>query len=135
MTTEQDEQMQSDYGKQPLCRAVYDYYFQLVNVVRSFPPDAQYALGEDILSYGLRLNIVIYRMMQAQKNGFQDLMTMSMKQADETIENLRFLIRISYDMKLFNIDRFTTLSEDFESMRKQLHEWYEEQKFEEMVDG
>ncbi len=127
------EQMQPYYGKLPLYKAVYDHYFQTANLVRNFPRDAQYTLGEKILKYGLRLNLTLYRMMQSQKKGYQDQVMICMGQVDEIIENLRFLLRISYDMQLFNVDRFSVLSESFESIRKQLSGWYKKMQSEASV--
>ncbi|MCL2028569.1 MAG: four helix bundle protein [Bacteroidales bacterium] len=117
------DQMQPYYGKLPLYKAVYDFYFQAASLVRNFPRDAQHTLGEPIIKHGLELNIVLYRLIKSQKDGFENQVLISTSHADEIIENLRFLFRITYDMKLFNTDRYVSISESFESIRKQLHGW------------
>ena len=118
------DQMKPYYGGLPLYKAVYDFYFQASNLVRNFPRDAQYTIGEKVVTQGLELNLVLYRLMQGQKHGFQNQVEICMSQADELIENLRFLLRISYDMQLFNVDKYVAISESFESIRKQLTGWH-----------
>ena len=119
-----NDQMQPYYGKLPLYKAVYDFYFQTANLVRNFPRDAQYTMGEQIIKHGLELNIALYNLIQSQKKGYENQVLIHMARADELIENMRFMLRISYDMKLYNIDKYAALSESFESIRKQLTGWH-----------
>ena len=121
------DQMQPYYGKLPLYKAVYDFYFQVCNLVRNFQRDAQYTIGQKIIDSGVDLNTILYRLMQAQRKGDQIKVHENMAQADETVENLRFLLRIAYDMQLFNTDRYVAISENFESISKQLHGWQKKQ--------
>ncbi len=121
-----NDQMQPYYGKLPLYKAVYDFYFQMVNLTRHFPKDVQYTLGEQILRHGLSLNTQLYRLLKFEKQKSDDSAAQKLtlvSQIDEVVESLRFLLRISFDMKLYNVERYAAISDGVESIRKQLYGW------------
>ena len=117
-----NDQMQPYYGKLPLYKATYDCFFQVVNLTRQFPKDVQYTIGEQVIKTGLDINTQLYRLLKTDKLHPDDRLKI-IDQIDEKIETLRFLLRISYDMKLYNVERFSDISASIESIRKQLHGW------------
>ncbi len=125
-----NQQMQPYYGKLPLYKAVYDFYFMVVNLTRHFPKDVQYSVGDQLIGYGLELNTQLYRLLKLERNEEQlvkDTLLRCLhdmiRQIDENIETVRFLLRISFDMKLYNVERYADISSSIESIRKQLHGW------------
>ncbi|MCL2417564.1 MAG: four helix bundle protein [Bacteroidales bacterium] len=124
------EKMQPFYGKLPLYKAVYDLYFKIVNLTRHFPKDVQYTVGDKLINYGLELNTLLYRLLKINKAQTKERQFDAeiqkesiINEIDEMIEQVRFLLRVSYDLKLYNVENFASISETLESIRKQLYGW------------
>jgi len=125
-----DHIMQPFYGEKPLYKAVYDLFFQLVSVTRHFQKDVKFALGDKIIDIGITLNAELYRLMNTAQSktkerqldaDFQKQITFN--EMLEKTDTLRFLLRTSYDLHLYGMDKFVDLSEKIESVRKQLYGW------------
>jgi hypothetical protein len=128
------EQMQSCYEKVPLYKAVY-LYFQMVNLTRHFPEDVRGVVGDGIIREGLELNNLIYCLLKLEKPNVgaglkpaptgtpMDDTKQIINQINERIESLRDLLRTSFDMKLYNEERYAAVSGAIESICNQLQEW------------
>ncbi|MCL2413296.1 MAG: four helix bundle protein, partial [Bacteroidales bacterium] len=100
------------------------------NLTRHFPKDVQYTVGDRLINYGLELNVLLYRLLKVPKAATKERQLdadiereLIIKEIDEIIEQIRFLLRISFDLKLYNVERFADVSDTLESIRKQLYGW------------
>jgi hypothetical protein len=120
-----DEQMQPFYGKLPLYKAVYDFFQEMANLTRHFPKDLQYTLGDKIIAHALDMNTWLYRTLHLDKQSLDFLRqkTVSVERIEELLETVRFLLRTSFDMKLYNVERFAAISAKIDSIGKQLTGW------------
>jgi hypothetical protein len=125
------DQMQPYYGQLPLYKAVYDLFFHVITLTRQFPKDMQYTVGGKMIAHVLGINDLLYKLLKTEKK-YQtkelELDAVSEKiilanKIEEMVESLRFLLRASFDLKLYNVERFAELSDRIESVRKQLYGW------------
>jgi hypothetical protein len=120
-----NEQMQPFYGKLPLYKAVYDFFQEMVNLTRHFPKDLQYTLGDKIIEHSLEMNQWLYRTLHLPKDAadYVHMKSRSIERIEELLETVRFLLRTSFDMKLYNVERFAAVSAHIDSIGKQLTGW------------
>ncbi|MDR3350667.1 MAG: four helix bundle protein [Prevotellaceae bacterium] len=120
-----NEQMQPFYGKLPLYKAVYDFFQEMVNLTRHFPKDLQYTLGDKIINHALEMNQWLYRTLHLPKTSddYAGMKNRSIERIEELLETVRFLLRTSFDMKLYNVERFAGVSARVDSIGKQLAGW------------
>jgi hypothetical protein len=125
------------YGDLPIFKVTYDLFNRLLNITRHFQRDVKYILGEKIISEGLELNELMYRLLKEKEKSKLRTASKSKEymadalleqhflifEIDKKVENLRFLLRISYDNKLHNLETHVAISATIESIRKQLHSW------------
>ncbi|MCL2414685.1 MAG: four helix bundle protein [Bacteroidales bacterium] len=125
------------YGELPIFKVTYDLFDKLLNITRHFQRDVKYVLGEKIMSEGLELNRLIYRLLKEKEKNKSQTASKSKEhkldalyeeqllafKIDEIVESLRFLLRISYDNKCHNTERHIDVSSSIESIRKQFHAW------------
>jgi hypothetical protein len=124
-----NEQMQPFYGKLPLYKAVYDFFQGMVNLTRHFPKDLHYTLGDKIIDHVLEMNTCLYRTLHLGKNaaGYAEAKSRSIERIGELLDTVRFLLRTSFDMKLYNVERFAEVSAKIDSISKQLTGWKKSQ--------
>jgi hypothetical protein len=120
-----NEQMQPFYGKLPLYKAVYDFFQEMVNLTRHFPKDLHYTLGDKIVEHSLEMNLWLYRVLHLPKDAadYPRMKSVSIERIEELLETVRFLLRTSFDMKLYNVERFAGVSAHIDSIGKQLSGW------------
>jgi len=129
MREEAIETMQSFYGHLPLYKAGQDLFKRLVEITKNFSKNLQYSLGDRIINHGLDLYTVIYRILkfpkeyktQERKAHADHEKSLLIKEADETIEQIRFLLQTAYELKLYPVETLAQVSKMIESIRKQLH--------------
>jgi hypothetical protein len=129
------------YGELPIFKKTYDLLNTLLNTTRHFKRDVKYTLGEKIITCGLDINTLVYRLLKAKEKS--NAKTPSQNKAnivaldytqflltaeiDEKVETLRLLFRIAYENKLHSPDKHIEFSNSIESIRKQLHSWNKQQ--------
>jgi hypothetical protein len=120
-----NEQMQPFYGKLPLYKAVYDFFQEMVNLTRHFPKDLQYTLGDKIIAQSLEMNTWLYRTLHLNKQSLDYVRQkfQSIEHIEELLDMIRFLLRTSFDMKLYNVERFADVSAKIDAIGKQLTGW------------
>jgi hypothetical protein len=120
-----NEQMQPFYGKLPLYKAVYDFFQEMVNLTRHFPKDLHYTLGDKIIEHVMTMNTCLYRTLHLSKDaaGYAEAKSENIVRIGELLNTVRFLLRTSFDMKLYNVERFAGISAKIDSIGKQLAGW------------
>jgi hypothetical protein len=104
----------------PVYKAVYDLLFSLFERVRHFPKDLQYTLGERIKNEAIALTEMIYQVNVSEDvpDKIRQLRHLCVK-----VETLRLLLRICYDMRLYNLEVYIRFNEQVEDISKQLNGW------------
>ncbi len=104
----------------PVYKAIYDLLFVIFEQVRHFPRDFQYTLGERIKNMLIEITEMIYH-----ANTSEDAYTKLQKLKDlcAKVESIRLLLRICYDLRLYNMEAFIRLNERVEDISKQLNGW------------
>lgn len=104
----------------PVYKAIYDLLLTLFVQVRNFPKDFQYTLGERIKNLLIELSELAYHANadgdRLERQGF-------LKNLCAKAETLRFLLRICYDLRLYNLECYIHLNEQLEAISRQLHGW------------
>ena len=126
---EATEKMQAFYGHLPLYKAGQDLFKRLVEITKNFSRNLQYSLGDRLINHGLDLYTLLYRLLkipkehktQERKAAADRQKVLILKEADETIEQIRFLLQTSYELKLYPVETLAKVSQMIESIRKQLH--------------
>jgi hypothetical protein len=104
----------------PVYKAIYDLLLALFIQVRNFPKDFQYTLGERIKNLLIELSEIAYH---ANACGERQERLDYLKNLCAKTETLRFLLRICYDLRLYNLECYIRLNEQLESISRQLHGW------------
>jgi hypothetical protein len=104
----------------PVYKAIYDLLFALFERVRHFPKDFQYTLGERIKNQVIELTEMIYyvNMTENMTEKVKHLQHLCVK-----VETLRLLLRICYDLRLYNLEAYVRFNEQVEDISKQLNGW------------
>jgi hypothetical protein len=104
----------------PVYKTIYDLLFSLFGLVRHFPKDFQYTLGERIKNSIIELTEKVYYANTCEtpeeKLGY-------LKELCVKTETIRLLLRICYDLRLYNLDAYICENEKIEAISKQLHGW------------
>jgi hypothetical protein len=104
----------------PVYKAIYDLLFALFERVRHFPKDFQYTLGERLKNQIIELTELIYHANVSEE------MTEKLKQLRQLcakVETLRLLMRMCYDLRLYNLEVYVRFNEQVEDISKQLNGW------------
>jgi len=104
----------------PVYKLIYDLLFTLFEQVRHFPRDFQYTLGERIKNQVIELTEMVYHANTSEdaQSKLQHLKSLCAK-----VETLRLLLRVCYDLRLYNLEAFIRLNEKLEDISKQLNGW------------
>ncbi|MDR3184794.1 MAG: four helix bundle protein [Prevotellaceae bacterium] len=104
----------------PVYKTVYDLLLSLFDRTRHFPRDFQYTLGERIKNETIALTEMIY---QANVSERMPEKLEYLRQLCTKIETLRLLLRICYDLRLYNLEAYIRFNEQIEDISKQLNGW------------
>ncbi len=104
----------------PVYKLIYDLLFVIFEQVRHFPRDFQYTLGERIKNLLTELTEMVYH-----ANTSEDAQSKLhyLKNLCAKTETLRLLLRICYDLRLYNMEVFIRLNDKLEEISKQLNGW------------
>ena len=109
------------YNQLPVYKASYDLLLQLFQISKNMERDYKFTLGENIKNEATALIIQIYKAnTQQDKREFLLL-------AKEKVEVIRLLLRIYKDLKQLSVQQYVTVSEQLESVSKQVNAWYASQ--------
>jgi hypothetical protein len=104
----------------PVYKAIYDLLFALFERVRHFPKDFQYTLGERIKNQTIELTEMIY---QANVSEEVTEKLKYLRSLCAKVETLRLLLRMCYDLRLYNLEAYVRFNEQVEDISKQLNGW------------
>jgi hypothetical protein len=107
-------------GNLPVYKAIYDLLLVLFVQVRNFPKDYQYTLGERIKNLLIELSEMVYH---ANADGDLQGRLSYLKNLCAKTDTLRFLLRICYDLRLYNLECYIRINEQLETISRQLHAW------------
>ena len=106
------------YDNLPVYKVSYDVLFKVFHIVKDFEKQYKYSLWDTIKNETLDLITSIYRANSNFENRLKNI-----KKAREQVEVLRLYIRLSKDLKILSITKFSDLSLDIENISKQLYSW------------
>lgn len=97
--------------------AAYDLVLELYPTVRSFPKSQQYLLGRRIEETALEilLGLVAANTVRNKLSRLPDV--------DQEVEKLRFLVRLSADLKFISARRYAALAERVDEIGRMLGGW------------
>jgi len=134
---EAKKKLKNYYTELPIFKETYDLFNELLNIVRNFRRDVKYVIGSKIVEEGLELNQVLYQLMREKKRAENKTPSKSKEilldsfyeqellkaEVEKRLENLRFLLRISFDNKIHSTDPHLRISGKIDEIRKQLYVW------------
>ncbi|MFA6423551.1 MAG: diversity-generating retroelement protein Avd [Patescibacteria group bacterium] len=103
----------------PIILKTYDLYKSIHVIVRLFPREEKYTLGEKIKE---ALTNILELFIEAEfcpKN----LKGAILEKASVRLDFLKLLIRMSYDLKLINEKRYISIEENLQEIGKMLGGW------------
>ena len=107
----------SQYDHLPVYRTTYDFLIQTFGVVKEFPKEYKYTLGDKIKNEIIELIANVYRANTQKEKGD------TIQQARENTEILRLYIRLLKDLRIIGLEKFISLNLSIESISKQLSAW------------
>lgn len=106
------------YNNLPVYKTSYHLLLEVFEIIKKFPREYKYTLWDKIKNEIIDLITSIYR----ANNSF-DNRIFNIKSSREKVEILRLYMRLTKDLKLININKYVNLSENIESLSKQLLAW------------
>ena len=101
----------------PVYKSSYDLLMEIFELVKHFPREYKYTVGEKLKDEALEMIMNIYRANTRQQK--KD----TLQNAREHLEVVRLLLRLTKDMKQININRFVDVNKKIEDISKQLTGW------------
>lgn len=101
----------------PVYKSSYDLLMEIFELVKHFPREYKYTVGEKLKDEALEMIMNIYRANTRQQK--KD----TLQNAREHLEVVRLLLRLTKDMKQININRFVDVNKKIENISKQLTGW------------
>lgn len=105
------------YTSLPIYKATYDLLKVCTLTIKNFPRDFKFSLGDKLRNEIVELVVKIYKA-NSSKNKIEHL-----DDIIERIQAIKLLIRLSKDLHLLNVKRFSEISELIESISKQTQGW------------
>ena len=109
------------YDQLPVYKASYDLLLELYQVSKNMERDYKFTLGENIKNESTALILLIYK-----ANASFDKVEL-LTQAKEKVEVIRLLLRIYKDLKQLSAPQFVKVSDQLESISKQINAWHASQ--------
>lgn len=107
------------YHQLPLYQTTYKLLIQLYDIVKQFPKEHKYTLGEKIKTTALELLIGMYQANIVQDSERYEKISV----LREWYEMLKIMIRISRDIRIVSLTQYADLSLLLDSVGKQLIGW------------
>ena len=106
----------------PIITKVYDLLLYLVPQVAKFPRAQRYALGERLEQTGFDVLELLLTAVYAPEK------TAILQEANIKLEQTRYYVRFTKDLKLINIHRYEILSKMINDVGIQLGGWLKQQR-------
>jgi hypothetical protein len=106
-----------DVSELPIFKAGYDLVFHTFLTIKKFPKEYKYTLGERIKNEGLDLLTTLYQIpFQREKKSF-------FEKSKSHLQTIRLLYRLSYDLRVINLQKLTQMNVILEDIIKQITGW------------
>lgn len=110
----------------PIYKASYDMILQLFHVIKKYPKEFKYTLGEQLKKDSLTLISSIYKAHIAVwsiSSGRWVVAHDLLLEARWHLESVRVMLRISHDLHVIPVEKFAVLQVSLENISKQLSGW------------
>lgn len=101
----------------PVYKSSYDTTLVLFHVIKKFPKEYKYTLGEQLKKDCLALIATIYK-----ANTLHDKLS-TIQETRSYLESIKVLLRLSKDLHIIGLEKFITLQESIAVISKQLVWW------------
>jgi len=105
------------YTTLPLYKVTYDLLKLTTNIIKHFPRDFKYSLGDKLRNEIVELVVKIY------KANSSKIKEPHLEEILERIQAIKLLVRLSKDLHLINVKKFSETSELIESISRQTNGW------------
>jgi len=105
------------YSSLPVYKEAYDLCLAIFKITDNFSRQYRYVLGEDLKNKAKDLIILIYKANRVSEK------RLIIKNARESLESIRLLLRLVLDLKIISLSNFVNLSERLEQVSKHLSAW------------
>jgi hypothetical protein len=102
----------------PLYRATYKFILDLFSVVKEFPREYKYTIGQDLR----RDSIVLVRLIICA-NKYRNERAAYLDTLQECMELLRMQVRLCFDLRILSVSSHSSLSATMENISKQITGW------------
>ena len=105
------------YTTLPIYKATYELLRLCSITIKNFPRDFKFSLGDKLRNEIIELVVKIYKANSSKEK------TKYLEDILERIQAVKLLVRLSKDLHLINVKRFSEISELIESVSKQTQGW------------
>jgi hypothetical protein len=102
----------------PLYRTTYQFILALFVVVKGFPREYKYTIGQDLRHDSIELVRLIIC-----ANKYRNERTEYLNTLQERIELLKMQVRLCFDLRILSISSHSSLSATMENISKQITGW------------
>ena len=111
--------MQNTNFEPTLINKIYKFYFQSYGMFHNFPKQSRYTLGQKIETITLDL----LEMVSLANQEIRTLREPHLRKASAKCESVKLLIRMGYDLKLFNDHQYIALENQVQEIGKMIGGW------------
>jgi len=105
------------YYELPIYKSCYDLLIMIFRLVKNFQKEYKYTIGERLKNEAIEMVIQVFR-----ANISRDKHTHLIK-ARESVEMVRLLIRVLYDLKQIDVKKLAEINLKIEEISKQFVGW------------
>ena len=110
----------SRYDELPIYLSTYSFTLEIFKLVKDFPKEYKYTIGETLKKETLELIMLLYKINSTPQKERKELL---MNLARESVEAIRLLLRLTHDLNLMRLKRFSYISLKLENISRQLAGW------------
>ena len=107
----------AQYQHLPIYKTTYDLLIELMQVTKDFPREFKYSIGEKIQVTVVDLLVEIYKANSAKDK------RVYIESILEKVQFINLFLRISFDLKIIPINRYSAFIEKTSSIAKQSQGW------------
>lgn len=106
-------------GKENIIEDFYGFIKYLLPIINKFPREQKFILGERLSSYLLQIHELYIEAYYGQKQTKKE----NLHKVNVKLEQLRYLVRLAYDMRYINKKRYGYISEQLMEIGKKTGGW------------
>jgi hypothetical protein len=107
----------AQYNHLPIYRTAYQLLVESTETIKEFPREYKYTLGQKLREEIIEIIVLVYRANSAKrKRDFIEELLARLQVAE-------LMIRLSHDMKILSLKRYSALAEKTTSIAKQASGW------------